>query len=244
MFVFAFWENFLYTISWLNQVILMERESADEWVDSYLGMLEFYNQNIRPWYSLSMVGIIRIWFVLRYYWLLPWLSKTHRQLEELTRHNMILSTTSTSMHRSLEFSATHDYILYTSFYARVSCIFVTRVRKNCCFLLTLSFPKEQGGFLSPSVEITISAAQCRCSSDCASWPASGSQGAENIFRATMATVVGAQGGWYKRRTFFWQPRFSSSPSQVGEGWDSLCSFLGKPIPDTPWPHENRFVILD
>ena len=54
----------------------------------------------------------------------------------------------------------------------------------------------------------------------------------------MATVVGAQ-----RRTFFWQPRFSSSPSQVGEGWDSLCSFLGKPIPDTPWPHENRFDIL-
>ena len=36
---------------------------------------------------------------LRYYWLLPWLSRTHRQLEELARHNMILSTSSTSMHR-------------------------------------------------------------------------------------------------------------------------------------------------
>ena len=39
------WKNFLL----YNQVILMERESADEWVDSYLGMLEFYNQNVRPW---------------------------------------------------------------------------------------------------------------------------------------------------------------------------------------------------
>ena len=94
----------------------MERESADEWVDSYLGMLEFYNQKIRPWYFPSICwGIIRIWFVLRLYWLLPWLSKTHRQLEELTRHNMILSTTSTSIHRSLEFYATYDY-----FHARVS----------------------------------------------------------------------------------------------------------------------------
>ena len=37
--------------------------------------------------------------LLRYYWLLPWLSSTHNQLEELARHNMILSTSSTSMHK-------------------------------------------------------------------------------------------------------------------------------------------------
>ena len=24
-----------------------------------------------------------------------------------------------------------------------------------------------------------------------------------------------------------------------EGWEPLCSFLGKPIPDEPIPHENR-----
>ena len=41
----AFWST--------AQVILMERENADEWLESYLGMLDFYNQNIRPWYQSS-----------------------------------------------------------------------------------------------------------------------------------------------------------------------------------------------
>jgi len=27
--------------------------------------------------------------------------------------------------------------------------------------------------------------------------------------------------------------------KVGEGWERLCTFLGKPIPATPWPHENQ-----
>jgi len=125
------------------KVILMERESADEWADSYLGMLEFYNKNVRPWY----------------YWLLPWLSKTHRQLEELTRHNMILSTTSTSMHRSKE------------------------------------------GFCLPL------------------WKSRYLQ-----HNAAVRAIV---------------PHDQLLVHKVGEGWDSLCSFLGKPIPDTPWPHENR-----
>lgn len=26
---------------------------------------------------------------------------------------------------------------------------------------------------------------------------------------------------------------------AGEGWEQLCPFLGKPIPDVPYPHENR-----
>ena len=26
---------------------------------------------------------------------------------------------------------------------------------------------------------------------------------------------------------------------MGEGWERLCSFLGHPVPPTPWPHENR-----
>jgi hypothetical protein len=25
----------------------------------------------------------------------------------------------------------------------------------------------------------------------------------------------------------------------GDGWDKLCPFLGVPIPETPFPHENR-----
>ncbi|MCC5953300.1 MAG: sulfotransferase family protein [Acidimicrobiia bacterium] len=25
----------------------------------------------------------------------------------------------------------------------------------------------------------------------------------------------------------------------GAGWDELCSFLGRPVPDRPFPHENR-----
>ena len=41
----AFWST--------AQVILMERENADEWLESYLGMLDFYNQNIKPWYQSS-----------------------------------------------------------------------------------------------------------------------------------------------------------------------------------------------
>ena len=126
----------------------MERENADKWVESYMGMLDYYNDNIRPWYSpppppkpalpdrivhnFSLSHIFTqievrmfskegglIWAepelkifgrdcwcssqlkpsVIRYYWLLPWLSRTHQQLEELTRHNMILSTSSSSMHR-------------------------------------------------------------------------------------------------------------------------------------------------
>ena len=32
------------------QVILMERENAEEWAESYMGMLDFYKENIRPWY--------------------------------------------------------------------------------------------------------------------------------------------------------------------------------------------------
>ena len=24
-----------------------------------------------------------------------------------------------------------------------------------------------------------------------------------------------------------------------EGWEPICKFLGKPIPDQPFPHENR-----
>ena len=78
-----------------------------------------------------------------------------------------------------------------------SCIFVTLDDSRKDKLLIFVDIKEQGGFLSGSVESTIYPAQRRCSSDCPSRPASGSQGAENIFRATMATVVGAQG-----RTFF------------------------------------------
>jgi len=27
--------------------------------------------------------------------------------------------------------------------------------------------------------------------------------------------------------------------KIGEGWEPLCKFLGKPIPDVPFPHENR-----
>jgi len=27
--------------------------------------------------------------------------------------------------------------------------------------------------------------------------------------------------------------------QDGAGWDPLCSFLGKPVPEQPFPHENR-----
>ena len=26
---------------------------------------------------------------------------------------------------------------------------------------------------------------------------------------------------------------------VKEGWDPLCKFLGKPIPDSPIPHDNK-----
>lgn len=26
--------------------------------------------------------------------------------------------------------------------------------------------------------------------------------------------------------------------EVGEGWDRLCEFLGKPIPDVPYPNTN------
>ena len=31
-------------------------------------------------------------------------------------------------------------------------------------------------------------------------------------------------------------------TQVGGGWEQLCNFLGKPIPDAPWPHENKYVV--
>ena len=27
--------------------------------------------------------------------------------------------------------------------------------------------------------------------------------------------------------------------RIGEGWEPLCNFLGKPIPDVPFPHCNR-----
>merc|ERR1712046_15702 len=27
--------------------------------------------------------------------------------------------------------------------------------------------------------------------------------------------------------------------RMGEGWEPLCKFLGKPIPNQPFPHENR-----
>lgn len=27
--------------------------------------------------------------------------------------------------------------------------------------------------------------------------------------------------------------------RIGEGWEPICKFLGKPIPDQPFPHENR-----
>lgn len=28
----------------------------------------------------------------------------------------------------------------------------------------------------------------------------------------------------------------------GDGWEKLCAFLGKPVPDAPFPHENRSLI--
>jgi hypothetical protein len=27
----------------------------------------------------------------------------------------------------------------------------------------------------------------------------------------------------------------------GDGWEKLCPFVGKPIPDIPFPHENKGV---
>lgn len=34
--------------------------------------------------------------------------------------------------------------------------------------------------------------------------------------------------------------------QLGDGWEPLCKFLNKPIPDVPFPHKNRMgsVIAD
>jgi len=125
------------------KVILMERENADEWVESYVGMLDFYKRNIRPWY----------------YWLLPWLSSTHNQLEELARHNMILSTSSTSMHKK---------------------------RSDFCVPL---------------------------------WKARYLQ-----HNAAVRAIV---------------PQEQLLVHKVGDGWEQLCNFLDKPIPDTPWPHENK-----
>lgn len=26
--------------------------------------------------------------------------------------------------------------------------------------------------------------------------------------------------------------------EVGDGWEPLCKFLGKPVPDVPFPHAN------
>ncbi|MHC4237152.1 MAG: sulfotransferase [Planctomycetota bacterium] len=30
----------------------------------------------------------------------------------------------------------------------------------------------------------------------------------------------------------------------GEGWEKLCPFVGKPIPDIPFPHQNRTIYQD
>ena len=27
--------------------------------------------------------------------------------------------------------------------------------------------------------------------------------------------------------------------QLGDGWEPLCKFLNKPVPDVPFPHMNR-----
>jgi hypothetical protein len=39
-----------------------------------------------------------------------------------------------------------------------------------------------------------------------------------------------QGALHLVRTFCWED---------SDGWDSLCSFLGVPIPNAPFPHSNR-----
>ena len=29
--------------------------------------------------------------------------------------------------------------------------------------------------------------------------------------------------------------------RIGDGWEPICNFLGKPIPDVPFPHKNRLA---
>ena len=29
--------------------------------------------------------------------------------------------------------------------------------------------------------------------------------------------------------------------RIGDGWEPICKFLGKPIPDVPFPHKNRLA---
>jgi hypothetical protein len=48
--------------------------------------------------------------------------------------------------------------------------------------------------------------------------------------------------------FFSQRRASSALLRVcwedGDGWEALCPFLGLPVPDAPFPHENRSFTPD
>lgn len=42
-----------------------------------------------------------------------------------------------------------------------------------------------------------------------------------------------------RRYFDGRPNFLDINFEHGEGWEQLCLFLGTPIPDRPFPHENK-----
>ena len=39
-------------------------------------------------------------------------------------------------------------------------------------------------------------------------------------------------------------RFIEVCFEDGDGWEKICKFLNKPIPDLPFPHENRGSILN
>ena len=125
------------------QVILMERSSSSTWLNSYLGMFDYFNQHNK---SL-------------FFWLLPWLSRTHDKLERLASQNMILSSASKSMY------------LNTS--------------KVCRSLWEDQY---------------------------------------NRHNAAVKALV---------------PPDQLLVYRVGDGWDKICSFLGKKVPDTEFPYENK-----
>ena len=61
----------------------MERSSADAWHESYVKMLEEYIAHHRP----------------RFYYLLPWLSKTHDNLSEFPEYISMFSLKETLFFR-------------------------------------------------------------------------------------------------------------------------------------------------
>jgi len=124
------------------KVILMERESAEVWCESYRKMLEFYLNNHSVWYE----GYI------------AWFSSTRAKLDVLNRHNMCRSA-----------GVIHDY----------------------------------WDMKAVSTE---------------NW-----KNQYTIHNAAVRAIV---------------PPSQLLVFKVGDGWENLCEFLDKQVPEHPFPKEN------